>query len=228
MDFFNTTKYKIITITLNIILIILLILSFIKKEKKQEEIIETEIIKEEEIVEKNITEEPIIYQVDIKGAVKKPGVYELSSTSNINDAIASAGGITSGGTTKNINLSKKITDQMVIYIYTTKELQNNETSINTDTCKTNEITIDTCTNNKESLIETGDNTSTNQAESNNKININTATKEQLQTLTGIGEAKANAIIEYRKVNKFVKIEDIKEVNGISDAMFEKIKEYITT
>ena len=64
------------------------------------------------------------------------------------------------------------------------------------------------------------------SEEKNLININSATKEELMTLSGIGESKARAIIDYRTQNKFIKIEDIKNVSGIGDSAFEKIKDYI--
>jgi len=64
-------------------------------------------------------------------------------------------------------------------------------------------------------------------EENKLININIATIDELQTIKGVGESKAKSIIEYRKENKFTKIEDIKNVSGIGDSLFEKIKDYIT-
>ena len=64
-------------------------------------------------------------------------------------------------------------------------------------------------------------------EENKLVNINTATIDELQTIKGVGESKAKSIIEYRKENKFIKIEDIKNVSGIGDSLFEKIKDYIT-
>ena len=62
---------------------------------------------------------------------------------------------------------------------------------------------------------------------NNKVNINTASKQELMSVSGIGSAKADSIIEYRKTNKFNTIDDIKNISGIGDSLFEKIKEYIT-
>jgi competence protein ComEA len=155
--------------------------------------------------------------VDVKGAVKNPGVYEVSSNAIVDDCIKLAGGITSSGTTKNINLSKKVYDEMVIYVFKKSELTT--TAVNEIACTTEVIQNDVCLN-------TTTSSTTNESIST-LVNINTATKEELMTLSGVGESKALAIIEYRKTNTFKTIEDIKNVSGIGDAMYEKIKDSIT-
>lgn len=172
--------------------------------------------KEDIIQEKNETEEDEetkeFYNVDIKGYVKKPGVYQLEKGSIINDVIKLAGGLKSSGTTENINLSKKVNDEDMIIILSKTELKKLNSS---ESIKQN------------SNITTNNETATKSEEDSNKISINNATKEELMTLSGIGEKTAEKIIEYRKNQKFSTIDDLKNVSGIGDSIFEKIKEYIT-
>ena len=131
-----------------------------------------------------------------------------------------AGGLTENADTSVLNLSKKIEDEMVIIVYSKQEV--------IDFKKTKEIekqVEEKCENSNETLIngaciKTEEKTST-------KVNINTASKEELMTLSGIGESKAEDIIKYREKEQFITIEDIKKVSGIGDSLFAKIKENIT-
>ena len=163
-------------------------------------------------------------KVDVKGSVVNPDVYEVDCNSRVIDVINIAGGVTDNADTDNINLSKKVADEDVIIIYSREELENNKKSYeekidyckndNNSACATNVVTFDD-NRNKE---ETG----------STIININTAPVEELMKLSGIGEAKAKSIIEYRSnVGGFSKVEDIKNVSGIGDSIFDKIKDYIT-
>ena len=130
-----------------------------------------------------------------------------------------AGGLRKDSDTSNINLSKKLTDEMVIIVYTKKEIQEEKNK--------NEIVCPPCNN---ACIKEEDEKAKiiTDKTNNTKININTATMEELQTLNGIGEAKAKAIIEYRNKNeKFKTIDEIKNVTGIGESAFEKIKDSIT-
>ena len=154
------------------------------------------------------TEEKNIF-VHIAGCVQKEGMLELSSNSRIADAIEKAGGLTQDADLSDINLAYILEDGMKIYIPNQNERQEN-----------NEIT------------ENIPNTATMQIQDTNKkqdvININTATQEELDTLPGTGPATAIKIIEYRKEKgKFKQKEEIKEVSGIGEAKYEKIKEYIS-
>lgn len=176
---------------------------------------------------KEMTEEITNYTIDIKGAIKNPGVYTIDSNSNVNDVIKLAGGLTKEADTSLINLAKKVTDEMVIIVYTKEEVKNSNL-VNTvikvveKECVCPNIENDGCLN-----TEIQDNI-TNK-EDGKLININTATKEELLTISGIGESKANNIIKYRETNgKFNSIEDIKNVDGIGDNLYETIKIYITT
>ena len=205
-------------------------------------------IKEKPTIEvKQNEKDSELYSVDIKGEVRKPGVYTLKKGKRVIDVVKTAGGFTLEADTSANNLSMKITDEMVIIIYSKDEITHNirtkekEKKLS-EKCKNEKIVNDSCIevkNNetsKEKENKTNDKnkeekeTKTNStSETENKlISINTATKEELLTLPGIGESKADAIIEYRNNKKFETIEEIKEVSGIGDALFEKIKDHITT
>ena len=162
--------------------------------------------------------------VEVKGAVQNPGVYAMNEQDLINDAINLAGGFLDNAYTDNINLSKKVTDELVIFVYTEKEYQNSTYS-NT-TSSNNDYQIDNALKNKVSII-TSDSTNSDPGTSS-LININLASITELMTLPGIGETKANNIISYREENGFFKaIEEIKNVSGIGDATFDQFKALIT-
>ncbi len=152
--------------------------------------------------------------VDIKGSVKKPGVYKVDKTSIVNDVIKLAGGFTKNAYTKNINLSKHVSDEMVIYVFNKKDF--------TTTTEKNEVSFTTEVINYDNCI-----TTTKEATKSDIVNINTASKEELMSISGIGASKADLIIAYRLEHKFSKIEDIMNVSGIGESLFEKIKKYIT-
>ena len=164
----------------------------------------------------NTTNENEFY-VDIKGNVKKPGVYKVTDQMIVQDLVNLAGGLNKNAYTNNINLASKLKEGMVIYIFSKSEMTTKEMK-NDNECKTEIIQYDNC-------IKEESSTTTN--ESSSLVNINSASKDTLMTLNGIGESKAIAIIEYRNINKFNKIEDIMNVSGIGESAFAKIKEYIT-
>ena len=192
-----------------------------KKEKKKE-IVEVEETDDLKIKEKDKEKEvEIEYKVDIKGAINLPGIYTMKSTSRVIDVINEAGGLTEAADTSVINLSKKIIDEMVIIIYT-KEQVSNFSKVK----ETEKIIQDKCNQIDENSLKNDACIKTEEITS--KISINTATKEVLMTLQGIGESKANDIIKYREENGlFNNIEDIKNVPGIGDNLFAQIKEDIT-
>ncbi len=205
-------------ITIIIIIIVGLLSYFLYFKNK---FFKEDIIIEEEIEEKKeIVENTFIY-IDIKGAVNKPGVYKIDSNSRVIDAINKAEGLKEGGDTSLLNLSAKLHDEMYIYVYTQEEVVNfikvnEEKNIKIDECKKiNEVCIE-----KEDVKE-------NEIV-NNKININKASISELKLLQKIGESKAQAIIDYRNsVGIFNSIDDIKNVSGIGDSLFDKIKDLIT-
>ena len=135
--------------------------------------------------------------VDVKGAVKHPGVFETTKDKRVKDLIEEAGGLLDDADTSTLNLSQREKDQMVIYV-----LKHGE---------------------KPKQISDGGSSSSN----TDVININTANKEQLMKISGVGKTKAEAIISYREKNgDFKKKEDITKVRGIGKATFEKIKDKI--
>lgn len=180
----------------------------------------------------NVSEEKYIL-VDVKGEVKKPGVYKLKENSRVIDAINASGGLTKKAYTKYINLSKILKDENVIIVNSTSEIKkvssgNNITEVKINNNSKNSASI------SESELITNDNVKSdedntgNSLEGNQKVNINTATKEELMKLSNIGESKAEKIIDYRTANgNFNSIEDIKKVSGIGDKLYDSIKENIT-
>lgn len=171
--------------------------------------------------------------VDIKGSVNKPGVYELDSGKRVYDVIVLAGGLKKDANTRFINLSQELKDGDVIVIYSEQEIldakKEDRIVVNTP-CICEEVKNDSCI--KDSLDNKNNQDISNNndsSDSNNKtININQATKEELMSLNGIGEAKANSILEYRNTNGLFKTkEELMNVSGISETIFEKIKENIT-
>ena len=212
MKIFDFNKIKYIILML-IVLLIGLIIYFIKMNDKQayEDTLtfnETTNKTTSEVFEKNY--------IDIKGSVKNPGVYEFKKNDRVIDAINMAGGLLKNANTSNINLSQKLVSEMVIYVMNNSEIKNGSKVISCDTkCKTEVIEVNNCV--EEKKLET----------SKNKININTATVEDFTSLSGIGEAKAKSIVEYRNSNgNFKSIEDIKNISGIGEALFNKIKSNI--
>lgn len=165
------------------------------------------------------------YYIDIKGSVKKPGVYEVTADNIVNDCIKLAGGLLKNADTTTINLSKKVSSEMVIYIPKKEEVI--KTTTNTTVTKDQEIPNDAVVsdNNKSNSSISKDNNT--QTPNRTLVNINTATIQELTTLSGIGDAKAQDIIDYRTLNgNFKTIEDIKNVSGIGEALYAKIKDYI--
>lgn len=206
-------KYFII----GIFITLMIILSIFIGLNSNDNVIAESIIDEKESLEKIKKEDDEEFYIDLKGSVKNPGVYKVKKGMIVADAIKLAGGLNSKANTNNINLSKELVKEMVIYIYSKSEISK-LTQKNEVPCKCEVIEVNNC-------IDVDDDNS--YVEQKGKININTASKEELMSLKGIGEAKADAIIEYRSNNHFDSIEDIKNISGIGDAMFDKIKEDIT-
>lgn len=159
-------------------------------------------------VEETTTIMPQNCYVDIKGEVLRPGVYEFSCESRIQEVIKKAGGFTEEADETKINLAQKITDQMQIIVPNVHSKQEDGLT--------------------EGNSEKG--SSTNTSVSNSKqgtININTATLEELQTIKGIGKKKAEAILQYRKEHgAFRTKEDLLQVKGIGKKALEAIESQV--
>ena len=160
-------------------------------------------------VEETTTMMPQNCYVDIKGEVLRPGVYEFSCESRIQEVIKKAGGFTEEADETKINLAQKITDQMQMIVPNVQSKQEGGVT--------------------DGNYEKGN--SSNMILSNakqGKVNINTATLEELQTIKGIGKKKAEAILQYRKEHgPFRTKEDLLEVKGIGKKPLEAIESQVT-
>lgn len=156
-----------------------------------------------ETEEDSVKEEFWIW-VDVSGAVNTPGVYRLKRGSRVFEAIQEAGGFQENADTAGINQASVLSDGEKLQIYTIEEAQQMELS-------------------SEKFSISQDNT-----DAKGKININTADLSELQEIPGVGEKKAQSIMEYRELNgNFQSIEQLQEVQGIKGKTFDKVKDYIT-
>lgn len=223
LDYIKKYKYYIITAVVILICVSIIFILYLFNTKDNIDVESSEVVQNEITLEENdetpeeIKEE--IITIDIKGEVNNPGVYQLPVGSRVIDAIEISGGTTKKADTSNINLSKVLNDQNVIVVdnkYNTQTIKYVEKECNCSTIN------DGCISDNE-LIE-----SDNQEKQTTKVSINSATKEELMNLSGIGESKAIEIINYRSENgSFKTIEEIKNISGIGDKLFEKIKDQIT-
>lgn len=204
---------KIYFLIIGLFLILSFSFVFLNRENKEEKAVEVI----SDTLESKVEEEIPIKKAEIKGKVKNPGVYEINDNDRVINLIEKAGGLLKEADTSLINLSKLLTDEMVVIIYSKEEIQ--KAREEKTTYEIVEIPCDCPDTINDACIE--------EKESSKLININEATKEQLMSLPNIGESKADSIIEYRKNFKFETIEQIKEISGIGDSLFEKIKDLIT-
>jgi len=160
---------------------------------------ETTILPQE--VEDKTTVSTVIY-VDVKGEIHHPGVYQMKAENRVKDLIEAAGGFTPLADDQKLNLAQLLEDQMVIVVPKKGEEVNSELA-------------QAPTSQKKEVGKEG------------KVNINTATVEELKTLKGIGEKKAEAIIEYRKKNgSFKNKEELMKVRGIGKKLYESFQERV--
>lgn len=177
------------------------------------------------LIQKDDTNNIDNIKVEIKGAVINPGVYTLNKDSTISELVKKASGLESNADISVTNMAKRLEDEDVVIIYSKdeiNEMKKGNTSVKyvDKECMCpmiNNVSLfdEAVTNLDEIIIDTG------------KVSLNSATKEELMTLPGIGESKANLIIEYRENNNgFKTTEEIMNVKGIGKSMYEKIKGYI--
>ena len=225
-----------------IVFLILLVISYLIYVNNSDHVLASSIVTDElidKVVENipSIPDEIKTIKVDVKGYVANPGVYELEENSRVIDAINASGGFIEGYDTSNLNLSKKLKDENVIIVDTSKKEEPitiieyvyeecHCESFNNACIKEEDVVNYTENNNQETKEELKEEIK-EKVEENKKISINTASSEELQTLSGIGESKALSIIKYREENgSFNKIEDIMNVSGIGEAAYSKIKDNI--
>ena len=159
-------------------------------------------------VEETTTIMPQNCYVDIKGEVLRPGVYEFSCESRMQDLIKKAGGFTEEADETKINLAQKITDQMQIVVPNLHSKQ--EGGVTEGNSEKGNLSNTTPSNLKQGTV-----------------NINTATLEELQTIKGIGKKKAEAILQYRKEHgAFRTKEDLLQVKGIGKKALEAIESQV--
>ena len=202
-------EYKIIVICVSLGLVLggFLLLKPVAQTPAKESNLQSEVIavpkdstdeKEDGNQKEEVVEQDLI-TVDVKGAVKTPGIYDLPVGSRINDAVQKAGGLTDNADSKSINLAQKISDEALVYVPTKEEVANQESYSN-------------ATGNKESK----------------KVNLNKASLEELKQVKGLGAKRAQDIIDHRESNgKFKSVDELKKVSGIGAKTIEKLKEYVT-
>ncbi|MED4453418.1 helix-hairpin-helix domain-containing protein [Metabacillus fastidiosus] len=204
MEFIKQHKYPLIIITIVLSFLAFFYYSNSMKEEIDHELDKVLLQNNEENIEEDIENSAIEMSseivIDVKGAVIKPGVYVMESGDRIHHVIEKAGGLTADANQLSINLAALLEDGMVVYVPKQGEEENIAASL---------------------PIITSSSGST-------KINVNKATSEELQTLSGIGPSKAEAIISYRNESgPFKTEEDLLKVSGIGQKTFEKLKENIT-
>lgn len=208
------------------LILIISIFSYYLKMGKKENVVEDDIVAITKQEEKKET-----VSFDIKGQVKSPGVYQLDKNATVMDAIKKSGGLTDYADTTYLNLSRKIKDEMVIIVYSKQEIADMKAGkenvvVVEGKCECPKITNDACLKEEEVITNKKEETKESTIPTG-PINLNTATQEELDSLPGIGPSKALDIIAYRKEHQgFKTIEELKNVKGIGDATFNKLKDKI--
>ena len=155
---------------------------------------ENEVKKEEPVEQDLIT-------VDVKGAVKAPGIYDLPVGSRVNDAVQKAGGLTEQADSKSLNLAQKVSDEALVYVPTKGE--------------------------EAASQQTGSGVASSTSKEK-KVNLNKASLEEIKQVKGLGGKRAQDIIDHRESNgKFKSVDELKKVSGIGAKTIEKLKDYVT-
>lgn len=180
---------------------------FLLKPAPQTPVKETNLQAEVAAVSKDLVsekEEPLeqdLITVDVKGAVKSPGIYDLPVGSRVNDAVQKAGGLTEQADSKSLNLAQKVSDEALVYVPTKgEEAVSQQTGLGTASSISKE----------------------------KKVNLNKASLEELKQVKGLGGKRAQDIIDHREANgKFKSVDELKQVSGIGAKTIEKLKDYVT-
>ncbi len=166
--------------------------------------VEVAAVSKDSSTEKEVKEEPVeqdMITVDVKGAVKAPGIYDLPVGSRVNDAVQKAGGLTEQADSKSLNLAQKVSDEDLVYVPTKGE--------------------------EVASQQVGPGTASSTSK-DKKVNINKASLEELKQVKGLGGKRAQDIIDHRESNgKFKSVDELKKVSGIGAKTIEKLKDYVT-
>ena len=158
----------------------------------------------EKEIKKEEKEEPLeqdLITVDVKGAVKSPGIYDLPVGSRVHDAVQKAGGLTDEADSKSLNLAQKVSDEALVYVPTKGEEAVSQQTASGTTASTSK---------------------------DKKVNLNKASLEELKQVKGLGGKRAQDIIDHREANgKFKSVDELKKVSGIGAKTIEKLKDYVT-
>ena len=150
--------------------------------------------------EKEESPEQDLITVDVKGAVKSPGIYDLPVGSRVHDAVQKAGGLTEEADSKSLNLAQKVSDEALVYVPSRGEETSQRTASGTPSSTSKE----------------------------KKVNLNKASLEELKQVKGLGGKRAQDIIDHREANgKFKSVDELKKVSGIGAKTIEKLKDYVT-
>ena len=206
-------KEQKIKIAITLFVIIIAIFYYIYSQN-QKEILFEESKQENEVQERTEETENKKIIVHVSGAVKNEGIVELEEGARVANAIEKAGGVRDDAYTKDINYALKLEDGMKIYVPTIEESKQEKEEVNINSESSN-------------YIISSNNTKTNENSNGQKVNINNADESELDELPGVGPSTAQKIIQYRKENgEFKSIDELKNVSGIGEAKFQKIKDLI--
>lgn len=157
-------------------------------------------VSEKEVKKEEPVEQDLI-TVDVKGAVKAPGIYDLPVGSRVNDAVQKAGGLTEQADSKSLNLAQKVSDEALVYVPAKGE---------------------------ESASQQSGSGAPSSTSKDKKVNLNKASLEELKQVKGLGGKRAQDIIDHRETNgKFKSVDELKKVSGIGAKTIEKLKDYVT-
>lgn len=214
MKSFKKNKNMYILGCIIVIVILIIICLFIEKNDYKDDTttISNIIVEEESNIAENKTNQEKTIFIHIAGEVVLPGIIEVDEGSRVKDVVEKAGGFTETADLSKVNLAYQVEDGQKINI---PSIEDKDKGLNESDTR--------------SIIQNDDGgvVISNEIKNSEKININTATQSELESLTGIGPSMASKIVIYRQKNgKFKKIEDIKNVSGIGDSKYEAIKNEI--